>query len=157
CYECHGEKKQQAGLRLDQPQAMLKGGDSGPCLVSGKSADSLLIQVVAGLREDIARMPKKRPPLSSEEIGLMRAWIDQGARIESGVAKAQGGSPAAATGHWAFKVPARPPVPSVEHAAWVRNPIDRFIHAHLEKEGLAPSPEADRVTLLRRLSLDLIG
>ena len=79
CYECHGPEKQKAGLRLDQKGAALKGGDSGPILVPGKSAASLLIQAIAGLKEDIARMPKKKEPLTTEQIGLLRAWIDQGA------------------------------------------------------------------------------
>src|SRR5262249_9455377 len=69
CYECHGPEKQKAGLRLDQKAAALKGGDTGPVIVAGKSAESLLIQVVTGTKEDISRMPKKRDPLSDEQIG----------------------------------------------------------------------------------------
>src|SRR5207248_1583053 len=82
------------------------------------------------------------------------AWIDQGAKApaEETVAAAL-----AASKHWAFRPPIRPPEPAVKNAGWVRNPIDRFILARLEKEGIAPSPEADRVTLVRRLSLDLLG
>src|SRR6266436_6506458 len=79
CYECHGPEKQKAGLRLDQKTAALKGGDSGPILAAGKSAESLLIKVVAGLKEDIARMPNKKEPLTTDQIALLRAWIDQGA------------------------------------------------------------------------------
>src|SRR5438128_6897281 len=79
CYECHGPEKQKAGLRLDQKSAALKGGDTGPLLISGKSAESLLIQVVTGAKEEIARMPKKKNPLTDEQINLLRAWIDQGA------------------------------------------------------------------------------
>jgi hypothetical protein len=175
CYECHGEKKQQAGLRLDQKAAVLKGGDSGPAVVVGKSAESLLIQAVAGTKEDLARMPKKRDPLSAEQIGMLRAWIDQGAEWPNSPAlsQAEATSPAAAavskpsasapgqenrgTSHWAFKAPMRPAVPAVSNVGWPRNPIDDFILARLEKEHLRPSPEADKVTLLRRLSLDLIG
>src|SRR5690349_12989460 len=88
CYECHGGEKQKGGLRLDQKEAALKGGDTGPLLVAGKSAESLLIQVVTGAKEDIARMPKKREPLSDEQIGILRGWIDQGADWpETGVTK----------------------------------------------------------------------
>src|SRR5262249_42128254 len=136
-YECHGPEKQKAGLRLDQKAAALKGGDSGPLVVGGKSAESLLIQAVMGNKEDIARMPKKRDPLSDEQIALLRAWIDQGADW-----------PEAAVGngkdwhsHWAFKAPVRPHVPPDGKNRWVRNQIDAFVLAKLEKEGLKPSPE----------------
>jgi mono/diheme cytochrome c family protein len=151
CYECHGPEKQKGGLRLDLRDAALKGGDTGPILVAGKSADSLLIQVVTGANEDIARMPKKRDPLSDEQIGVLRAWIDQGADWpESAVTKRKDWKK-----HWAFTAPTRPRVPQVTNAPWVRDPVDAFIAERLEK--LQPSPEADKVTLLRRLSLDLIG
>src|ERR1051326_4393105 len=153
CYECHGGEKQKGGLRLDQKEAALKGGDTGPALTPGKSAESLLIKVVAGTSEDIARMPKKRDPLSDEQIGLLRAWIDQGADWpETAVTKKKDWKK-----HWAFIAPIRPTIPPVKNSRWVRNPIDSFIVEKLEKEKLQPSPEADKVTLLRRLSLDLIG
>jgi hypothetical protein len=153
CYECHGPEKQKGGLRLDQKEAALKGGDTAPVLVAGKSADSLLIQVVAGTKEDTARMPKKREPLSDEQIGILRAWIDQGADWpETAVTKGNDWKK-----HWAFTAPTRPNVPQVNNGRWVRNPIDAFIIERLEKEKLQPSPETEKVTLLRRLSLDLIG
>src|SRR5436190_13914212 len=79
CYECHGPEKQKGGLRLDKKESALKGGDSGPLLAAGKSAESLLLQAVLGSKEDLARMPKKRDPLSAEQLGLLLAWIDQGA------------------------------------------------------------------------------
>ncbi len=153
CYECHGPKKQEHDLRLDQKATASKGGESGPAFVAGKSAGSLIIQAVAGLKTDLARMPKKRDPLGAEQIGLLRAWIDQGADWpESAAADAKDPRQ-----HWAFKPPVRPHVPAVKNKNRVRTPIDNFILARLEKEGLKPSLEADRVTLLRRLSLDLIG
>lgn len=80
--------------------------------------------------------------LSTEDTELIRAWIAQGAKR---------------TAHWAFQTPQRPEIPAVSNPAWVRNPIDAFVLARLDREGLAPSPEADRITLLRRLSLDLTG
>src|SRR6516164_2871445 len=73
CYECHGPQKQKGALRLDQKAAALKGGDSGPALVPGNSAESLLVQVVSGAKADLDRMPKKRDPLTSEQISLLRA------------------------------------------------------------------------------------
>ena len=153
CYECHGSEKQKGALRLDQKEAALKGGDTGPILVAGKSVESLLIQVVTGTKEDIARMPKKRDPLTDEQIGILRAWIDQGADWpESAVTKGKDWKK-----HWAFTAPTRPTIPQVANLRWARDPIDAFIAERLEKEKLPPSPEADKITLLRRLSLDLIG
>src|SRR5882724_4763352 len=112
CYECHGLKKQKGGLRLDQKGAALEGGESGPLLVAGKSAESLLILAVAGAKDGLAQMPKKRDPLPADQIGLLRAWIDQGAAW-----------PEAASDHgkdwrthWAFKAPVRPKIPQVKNA-----------------------------------------
>lgn len=162
CSECHGEKKHQAGLRLDRREALLSGGDSGPAIVPGKGSESLLLQVLIGAREDIARMPKRGEALNEAEIGLLRAWIDQGAvwaaASDRSGALTAGSSPAVqGARHWAFRAPTRPPVPAVAGRDWVNNPIDAFILAALEGAGLHPSPRADRTTLLRRLSLDLIG
>ena len=154
CYECHGPQKQKGGLRLDQKTAALQGGDSGSLLVFGQSRESLLIQAVEGTNADLAQMPKKRDPLSAEQIALLRSWIDQGAHWP------ETASVAAAKDwrrHWAFKAPVRPRLPQVRNRGWVRNPIDSFVLARLEGEHLQPAAEADRVTLLRRLSLDLIG
>ena len=151
CYDCHGPKKHEAGLRLDQKPDALRGGESGPAILPGKSADSLLVQAVAGLRDDLKRMPKKGDPLTTEQISLLRAWIDQGADWpESGPVKDP-------RRHWAFHAPLRPPLPATQLAHWARTPVDAFILARLEKEHLPPAPEADKITLLRRLSLDLIG
>src|SRR5437867_5625782 len=98
-------------------------------------------------------MPMGAKPLPDDQIELIRLWIDQGADWpETDTAK-----PAQVKKHWAFVPPRRPPLPTVKNSAWPKNPIDRFVLARLEKEGLSPSPEADRTTLLRRLSLDLIG
>ncbi len=153
CYECHGPKKQKGGLRLDQKATALQGGETGPLVVAGKSAESLIILALTGTKDGLAQMPKKRDPLPADQIGLLRAWIDQGAAW-----------PDAAPGHgkdwrnhWAFKPPVRLKIPQVKKAGWPRNAVDAFILARLEKENLKPSPEADAVTLLRRLSLDLIG
>lgn len=154
CYECHGPEKQKGGLRLDDKSSALNGGDSGPLLVAGHSSESLLVQAVLGSKPDLARMPKKRDPLSPAQINLLRAWIDQGADWpETGIAAKKKDW----RKHWAFQAPVRPSLPAVRNTRWPRNPIDRFVLARLEQERLPPSPEADKVTLLRRLSLDLIG
>lgn len=153
CYECHGPTKAEAGLRWDAREIALKGSEHGPVIVPGKSAESPMIHLVAGLKGEDKIMPQKGDRLTPEQIGLLRAWIDQGALWPEAASvkvpdKRQ---------HWAFKPPARPQVPKVKNTNWVRNPIDHFVWARLEKEGLKPSPETDRVTLIRRLSLDLVG
>src|SRR5262245_46167274 len=149
CYACHGEKMKKGKLRLDSAAFARKGGASGPAVVPGKSADSLLIQSVRG-EDGLTRMPYKQPALTAEQVRVLTAWIDQGAR-------APADEKPGAAGHWAFQPPIRPPLPAVRDEAWARNPIDRFVLARLEERGLRPSPEAERVTLLRRLSLDLLG
>jgi hypothetical protein len=152
CYDCHGPKKQKADLRLDDRAAALRGGADGAVIVPGKGADSELIaRVVSDDPEE--RMPPKGPRLTAEEVDRLRTWIDRGAdwpAQES--AQARKGRD-----HWSFKAPVRPPLPQVKDSAWVRSPIDRFILARLEREGLQQSPEADKTTLIRRLSLDLTG
>lgn len=150
CYECHDAKKSKSDFRLDVREKAMSGGESGkPAIVKGKSAESPLIQRVAGINPDEA-MPPKGEKLSSEQIGILRAWIDQGASWPDELSGAK-------QTHWAFKAPEKPAVPEPKNTSWPRNEIDRFVLARAEKEGLAPAPEADRVTLLRRLSLDLIG
>ncbi len=153
CYECHGPKKQEGNLRLDQREAAMKGGDLGKAIVAGKSDESLLYLAVAGKTDDVSQMPEKREPLADTEIALIKSWIDAGAVWPET-------TPAAtkdAKAHWAFRAPVAPRLPDVKNTAWLQNEIDRFILARLENEGLAPSSPADRITLLRRLSLDLIG
>ncbi len=149
CAGCHGEKKQAAGLRLDSKKIVLS-----KVIIPGKSDQSELFRRVAGLG-DQARMPMNGKPLAAEQVALIKAWIDEGAAWpdESQISN----SKSQISEHWAFKAPIRPITPKVTNSAWVKNPIDAFVLARLEKEGLKPSPEADRVTLIRRLSLDLIG
>jgi mono/diheme cytochrome c family protein len=154
CVGCHGPQKQRSGLRLDTAAAILKGGNSGPAIVPGNSGKSRLIQAVTGAG-DVAAMPPRGPRLAAAEIALVCAWIDAGAAAPTGEAESK--ITATGAGHWAFRPLARPDPPAVCNSAWVRNPIDRFILTRLEKEGIAPSPEADRTTLARRLFLDLIG
>lgn len=145
CFSCHGPDpaKRQAGLRLDRREDLFAAHGAGAPVVPGKPAQSRLWARVAATNT-AQQMP---PPSSGKSLSpaqkeLIRRWIAEGGRWAQ---------------HWAFVAPARPPLPQVRQAAWTRNPIDRFVLARLEKERLAPSPEADRVTLLRRLSLDLTG
>ena len=152
CVLCHGAVKPRGGLRLDTAAAALKGGASGPAVIPGHGDMSPLVTAVRG---DGAtdRMPLNRPPLSTNEISLLQAWIDQGARAIAG--EQPGLAPRQA--HWAFAAPKRPAVPGVANSHWARNAIDRFVQARLEQAGVPPSADADRATLLRRVSLDLVG
>jgi len=152
CYQCHGPKKAMGQLRLDDKKLALKGGISGPVIIPGKGQESRLVQRLLGLGNE-PRMPMGGDPLAPAQIDLVRAWIDQGA-IWPGEEQDQGPKVAK---HWAYIKPTRPAPPAVKNAGWVRNPIDNFILARLEKEGLAASPEADKATLLRRVYLDLTG
>jgi mono/diheme cytochrome c family protein len=154
CASCHGAKKPRNGLRLDSAAAALKGGDGGPVIVPGRSGES---ELVASIRGDGStdRMPLNRPPLSPAEIDLLARWIDEGARHPAAELAAE--LSATPDTHWAFVPPRRVSPPATLHPEWSRNPIDAFILSRLEKEGLAPSEPSDRATLLRRVSLDLIG
>jgi hypothetical protein len=150
CYRCHGASQQKSGMRMDTVAFIREGGDVGVGLKPGDSGESLIVQAILGKHDDISQMPYKKPPLAEAEVAKIRAWIDAGAPApeneepESDV-------------HWAFVAPARPEVPAVGRADWNRNPIDRFILTRLEKDKISPAPEADRVTLVRRVSLDLTG
>jgi hypothetical protein len=152
CLDCHGAHKHEGQLRWDNKEMALQGGERGPDVIPGRSAESRMIQWVSGLEPDLI-MPPKGARLTAGQIGILRAWIDQGAPWpESASVKAVNPRK-----HWAFQAPVRPPIPSVKNKNWPRNPIDDFVLARLEGENLRPSPEADRPTLLRRLSLDITG
>ena len=146
CLSCHGAQMQMGELRLDSPAGAAKS------LQAGNAAASSLYQRVAGLG-DQARMPMGGKPLEISQIAAIKAWIDGGAKWGA-VAESK---PADVKKHWAYVAPVRPALPVVSKKDWVRNPIDRFVLARLDEEKLSPSMEADRVTLLRRASLDLIG
>jgi len=150
CFSCHGPDQKQGGLRLDRRADALRGGDHGAVIVPGKAAASPLIRYVAG-SDPKKVMPPTGPRLTAAQVGVLRAWVDQGASWPE--AAAQG----AAASHWAFRPPIRPRPPAVRDRAWVRNPIDSFVLARLERERLRPAPEAGRATLLRRAHLDLTG
>jgi hypothetical protein len=151
CYSCHSGKVQKGKLRLDTAALLRKGGRSGPGIVPGKSANSLLIEAVKGIN-GATQMPYKKPALTEAQVRLLTEWIDQGAKAPANEIAAGSGRD-----HWAFQPPARRTLPRLKDTAWARNVIDAFILARLEKEGLRPSPEADRATLIRRLYLDLLG
>jgi mono/diheme cytochrome c family protein len=154
CIDCHGPDAQQSGLRLDAYPLILQGGDRGPGLLPGKPQQSVLLHALRGTG-GVQRMPEGLPALKAEQIALVERWIAQGARGPAD----EPFPPAARSGadHWAFQPVVRPKVPEVAQRDWVRNPIDCFILARLEAAGLQPAAEASRATLIRRLSLDLLG
>ncbi len=140
CFACHGPdaKKRKADLRLDVHDRTLK-----DFLSPGKPAESKLLERL--LTADASKRmppPKSKKTLSPQQIALIRRWIDEGAVYRA---------------HWAYVPPHRPGLPAVKDARWPRNAIDRFLLARMEAEGLTPMPEADKVTLLRRVTLDLTG
>ncbi len=145
CFSCHGpdEQGRQRGLRLDVEDGPLaeRAPFGGPVVVPGNAAESLLFHRITAA-EAAERMPRGTDALSDDEVETLRLWIDQGAEWET---------------HWAFVPPERAAPPPVGDRDWIRNPIDRYVLARLEGEGLAPSAEADRATLLRRATLDLTG
>ncbi|MFN9372802.1 MAG: DUF1549 domain-containing protein [Planctomycetaceae bacterium] len=154
CESCHGAKKQLSGFRIDREGEALRGGDNGQAFTPGKSADSLLVKYIAGLDPDIL-MPPEGDLLSDTQVGLIRAWIDQGAKWgKDRPAAVQSGNNQR---HWSLQPVLRPVPPMVRQTTWPKNLVDRFILQKLETEQVTPSPEADRATLLRRLSFDLIG
>ena len=153
CYACHGDKKQESGLRLDSASRLNAGGNSGPAVVAGKSGESLLVQAITGA-EDVSKMPPKGPELSGDAIALIRRWVDEGAKLPADAPEVAAGPKA---DHWSFQPLGNPAPPGVKHLGAVRNPIDAFIVARLEAAGLAPSPPADKAALVRRASLDLVG
>ena len=145
CFQCHGPDatRRKGDLRLDTREGLFQKSGGGTPVVAGKLADSEL-HIRLNTDDESLRMPpqKSGKTLTPQQIELVRKWIEQGADY---------------SGHWAFTAPKRPVPPDVRSLAWVRNPLDRFVVDRLEREGLQPAGEADRVTLIRRLSLDLLG
>lgn len=153
CYSCHGADKQRGGLRLDIRKAALEGGDVGPAWIAGKASESEIIKRVRGDDPDEI-MPPKGDPLTKAEVALLTKWIDGGAAWPEGEPVQVGRRK---SDHWSFQPVVRPALPKVKDESWPRNAIDHFILAKLESQGIRPSPEADRYTLIRRLYLDLLG
>jgi uncharacterized membrane protein len=149
CYQCHAGDKVESELHLDSREGALKGGKSGrAAIVAGKPAASELVKLIKG--EDAKRaMPPKGGSLEAPQIAILESWIAQGAKWGTGDQNE--------SWHWAYRPPVRVNPPAVRDTSWARNPIDEFILARLEAEGMKPSPEASKETLLRRVSLDLTG
>jgi mono/diheme cytochrome c family protein len=156
CVKCHGPDKQQGALRVDTREALLAGGDNGSAIVPGDASASLLIQAV---RYDGREMPPDEP-LSEAEVDALTAWVAAGAPWPEGIelpADNRSRITQQDRAHWAFQPVRAVEPPSVDDAGWARTEIDRFVLARLVSTGLGPSPEADRLTLLRRATFDLTG
>lgn len=162
CYDCHSRSAERvkAGLLLDTREGMLRGSNSGDVLVPGDPESSLLIEAIRYVDEDLQMPPSKNGgKLSDQQIADFEEWVRRGApdpRTEAAVAEAKsyGG---AGKAHWAFQPVEKPGVPAVQNTAWAYSPIDHFVLSKLEAAGLQPNPEADKRTLLRRVTFDLIG
>ncbi len=156
CWQCHGEEaKPEARLDLRLARWMLKGGESGPAVVVGKPAESLIWKRIAA-----GEMPPKGKGLTDKEKATLSAWIEQGAktaRPEPESLQAGADWTEEERGYWAFQPARRPIVPTVQRPEMVRSPIDRFLFSELEKKSLSFSAETDRRTLARRLTFDLWG
>ncbi len=160
CYKCHSQngEKPKGGLLLDTRDAVLKGGDTGPGVVPGNLEKSLLIKAVRYKHEDL-QMPPKGKKLPDEQIADLETWVKLNAPDprtgKPGATLAA--DPAKVRTHWAFQPVEMPDLPEVKNRRWVQSPIDLFVLANLEGQGMAPSRQADKRTLIRRVSFDLTG
>ena len=161
CYECHGDRKQKGGLRLDSLPGWQEGGDSGAVIVPGRPETSLLIEAIHYKSEDLQMPPKERLP--ADAIAALTEWVRRGAPDPRASAPAPGGEKivamtlAEARSHWAYRPIVAPPVPELPGATAKLDAIDRFVRVRLAREGLAPNAPADPRTLVRRAYLTLIG
>lgn len=156
CYECHGPEKGRGKLRMHTRELAMKGGSTGPLYVPGKSGESYMVTRLLG-GDDEDQMPLDKDPLKDEQIDLIKRWIDEGGEWPESAPSTGAAAGKDYVEHWAYVAPVAPAVPQVSQPAWVRTPVDSFVLARLDREGLAPSPEASKETLLRRVTLDLTG
>ena len=158
CYKCHSAKSEKikGGLLLDSRAASLKGGETGPAVVPGDLEKSLLIKAVRYTDPDL-QMPPKDKKLSNAQIADLEAWVKMGAPDPRETTAAQANWKDSAKDHWAWQPLKKPAVPAVKDSAWCQTPVDNFIVAKLEEKGLKPNSIADKRTLIRRATFDLIG
>ena len=167
CWECHGPQKQKSGLRLDSREAVLRGGETGPAVMVGKAGESLLVEAI-GYSGSIQMPPRGK--LDSAEIAALTDWVKLGMpwpesrrvrgaeKLDSSPSSSQRSAITAKDrDFWSFRPVRKPQPPVVQDTEWGQSAIDRFILARLEARGLAPAPSADKRTLLRRVTFDLIG
>jgi hypothetical protein len=158
CFACHGAKKQEAGLRLDSRAALDKGSDNGPVVDWKNPAASRLLKAI-GYADDQLQMPPDPPgKLPQAAIDAIGQWIADGGYWPADVGISSADEPHARhADHWSFQAIRPQELPAVNDASWPKSPIDRFVLARLEEQGMAPSASADRTTLIRRASYDLVG
>ncbi|HKB42359.1 MAG TPA: DUF1549 domain-containing protein [Gemmataceae bacterium] len=160
CFKCHGAGKSRGGLRLNSRDTILKGGDTGPAVSLDKPAESLLLRAIH-YKSDLQMPPAGKLP--QKDIETLTRWVREGLPWTPGTTVAErpdekgGRITPESKNYWAHRPVRRPAVPAVKDRAWVRGPVDAFILARLEAKGLAPSPPADRVALIRRVTYDLTG
>ncbi|MDA0833210.1 MAG: DUF1553 domain-containing protein [Planctomycetota bacterium] len=152
CLSCHDNDDPQSDFKVASLGSMKVGGLRGPAVVPGDPEASWLLKSLVGT-DDLPRMPHEQEPLTADEIALITTWIKQGAEGPEGEIAASEYK----SDHWAFQPIARPAAPSVTQPNWLRNPIDAFVMARLDEAKIAPAPDADLSTLIRRVSLDLTG
>jgi cytochrome c553 len=161
CFSCHSaETNSQAGLRVDDLQGLIVGGNSGPAIVPGKPEESLVIKAVRHTDDDLKMPPRNK--ISEQEIADLTAWIQAGAPwtkvvVPSDLGKYTAEYDELRKEHWSWQPLKTSKAPAVRNAAWPRDDIDRYLLAELEKKGLQPVADAERVTLLRRVTFDLTG
>ncbi len=157
CYQCHSRqsKKGKGGLLLDSQEGLAKGGDSGPILVTGDPDQSLLIKAVRYKDENL-RMPPDGKKLTGPQVADLEAWVKMEAPLP-GPGVQEDKIKASSRTHWAFQPVKCPAIPTVNNVRWLQSPVDAFILAKLESNGMQPAQPADRRTLIRRASYDLIG
>ncbi len=159
CQSCHGGGKAKGGLRLESRAEAMTGGLTGPAVVAGKPAESLLVDAIN--YGDVVQMPPKSK-LPAEEIAILTRWVELGAPWPVGPESGPSGLARSfdlreRSKHWSWQPAREPAPPAVRDDAWPITPVDRFLLAKLEAKGLKPAPEADRRTLIRRVTFDLIG
>ncbi len=160
CYQCHSKEadKVRGGLLLDSREALIHGGNTGSAVVPGKPNESLLIKAVRYADEDL-QMPPKGEKLSDQQIADLTEWVRRGAP-DPRTLVAKGSSPAyggVGKNHWAFQPVKKPTLPTVQNPSWIKNPVDHFVLAKLEANGMTPNSPAEKTALIRRVYFDLIG
>lgn len=145
CVQCHGRGKDKGGFRIDSRETAIKGGDSGPAFVAGKSLESPLIALVQGVDPDEV-MPKKGSRLTPEQIGLLRAWIDQGAPWDAGVTFGR-----------LDPINLKPRLPAIPPGPESANPIDRLLKPYFADHNIKPPPPVNDRLFARRVYLDVLG
>src|SRR6266508_3193850 len=160
CYPCHSAsaEKLKGGLRLDTKDGTLRGGESGnPAILPGDAEGSLLIQAIRYQNNDLQMPPPKQGRLTDQKVAAFVAWVNLGAPDPRVAPVSSSEVRVPSSKHWAFQPPKDHPIPSVKNSAWPKTAVDHFILARLEEKELEPAPPADKRTLIRRATCDLIG